>query len=330
MPKNGSKTLGAENGNANIQPSKKVKKKVVKKKKVKKKEVNRLNQCVHWRFNYHKYTEEDVVLLEEWLQVHGRFYVFQKETCPKTKGKHLEGYVELKKKDRLNENKTVPIKFSDIQPAKYWKNCITYASRPDKRDRYTKPYTNIKKVKKQVIPTYWDELMPKQQKLIEPIIHSQPDDRSVFWFWEKNGGWGKSYLCRYLIDHYDTLAVSGKATNVFCGFAAYVNKHEYAPDYLIINLVRKEGGELDATIIEKIKDGFLFSEKYESGMIRYNPPHIMVFANAPPMDTDDLTEDKWIIRELENDVEVIDEEYMENVIYEFINSSDDELNISFD
>lgn len=293
MPQNGSNTEGTGNGNAKSSSQPKKGKK--EKKNVKK----RLNQCVHWRFNYHKYSDEDVTLLEEWCQKYGKFYVFQKETCPKTGGKHLEGYIELKKKDRLNENKTVPIKFSDIQPAKFYKNCIEYASRVSKRDKGTRAYTNIKRIKKQVIPTQWEDLKPLQQQIIEPILNSQPDDRSVYWFWEKNGGWGKSYLCRYLIDNYDTLAVSGKATNVFCGFASYVNKHGYAPDYLVINLVRKEGGELDATIIEKIKDGFLFSEKYESDMIRYNPPHIMVFANNPPEDTDHLTEDKWIIKELE-------------------------------
>jgi hypothetical protein len=49
--------------------------------------------------------------------------------------------------------------------------------------------------------------------------------------------------------------------------------------------------------MENVKDGLFFSTKYESGMVRYNPPHVIVFANVPP-DVTKMSADRWVIKEI--------------------------------
>jgi hypothetical protein len=38
--------------------------------------------------------------------------------------------------------------------------------------------------------------------------------------------------------------------------------------------------------------------KYETGVKVFNSPHIFVFANFPPDKPDELSNDRWIIKEL--------------------------------
>ena len=49
--------------------------------------------------------------------------------------------------------------------------------------------------------------------------------------------------------------------------------------------------------IEAIKNGIFYNTKYESKMITYNSPHVIIFANFFP-DITKLSSDRWVIREL--------------------------------
>ena len=58
--------------------------------------------------------------------------------------------------------------------------------------------------------------------------------------------------------------------------------------------------------MEAIKNGCFFSGKYESGMVRFNSPHILVFANEPPERTK-LSQDRWCVFALRDESEVENE-----------------------
>jgi hypothetical protein len=49
--------------------------------------------------------------------------------------------------------------------------------------------------------------------------------------------------------------------------------------------------------IEQIKNGLLFSGKYEGGQCVFNQPHVIVFANAEPKE-EQMSMDRWDIREI--------------------------------
>lgn len=162
----------------------------------------------------------------------------------------------------------------------------------------------------------WEFNMPAEKKKSRPLVKmtyemlnndqrriadmfAEPEDplwgRKIYWFWEPNGNWGKSVLATYLIDQRNAIEVSGAAKDCFCGIANQLEKHDI--EIVIFDIPRSCVDYVSFQAIEKIKDGKFFSAKYESGMVRFNRPHIICFANSPPPE-EKLSLDRWEVTEL--------------------------------
>lgn len=61
-----------------------------------------------------------------------------------------------------------------------------------------------------------------------------------------------------------------------------------------IDLARTSESYAPYEAIEQIKNGLIFSGKYDSRTKVFNPPHVFVFANFPP-DQAKLSADRWHI-----------------------------------
>lgn len=66
------------------------------------------------------------------------------------------------------------------------------------------------------------------------------------------------------------------------------------PKIIVFDIERSRENFVSYGGIEEVKNGLFFSPKYEGGMCIYNSPHIFVFANFPPDETQ-LSEDRWNI-----------------------------------
>lgn len=145
-----------------------------------------------------------------------------------------------------------------------------------------------------------DELRPWQRRVYD-VCCTPParDDRTVRWYWEATGGVGKSFLVKTMYDEDDftVISVSGKATDIFFAVKAFIEEHKEGPDVVIVDVPRVMGDHVSYQAIEKIKDGLLFSGKYEGGTIRFNTPHVLVFSNQPP-ERENFSVDRWHVREL--------------------------------
>jgi len=76
-------------------------------------------------------------------------------------------------------------------------------------------------------------------------------------------------------------------------------KSKFNPNTILVNLSRQSEGAFSYASLECIKDGLVFSGKYEGGTRLFPKPHIIVFSNWFP-DLAKLTLDRWCIRELRN------------------------------
>lgn len=134
-------------------------------------------------------------------------------------------------------------------------------------------------------------LRPWQSRLLD-ILKAEPNPRIVYWFWDAIGNTGKSWFASYVLAWNDaTIFTNGKIADM--AFA-----YNYEP-IVIIDLARTQADHCDHfyQFMESLKNGVLFSSKYESGKKLFKPPHVVVFANFEP-DRAKLSADRWKIHEL--------------------------------
>ena len=92
-------------------------------------------------------------------------------------------------------------------------------------------------------------------------------------------------------------ASGGNSSDIFYGLKKVPRRERNFPSILIQDLSRSEAHKFNAVALEKVKDGLIFSTKYESGMMRLPPIHIIVFSNSSP-NVSELSCDRWNIRHL--------------------------------
>jgi hypothetical protein len=84
---------------------------------------------------------------------------------------------------------------------------------------------------------------PHFAKMVEIIkLFDLPENplrgRKIHWFWEPHGSWGKSMLIRHLIDFHGAIEFGGKASDMKCGMAKYVEVNGNGPPIVVLNFPR--------------------------------------------------------------------------------------------
>jgi len=139
---------------------------------------------------------------------------------------------------------------------------------------------------------------PWQQEVIDKC-EEEPDDRSIYWYWEETGNIGKSFLVRYLYNKYDVIIGNGKMGDVLNNVRTYIEVENKDPRIIILDIPRSSLEFINYGVIEKLKDKLIYSGKYEGGTINIvEDVHVIVFANEPPKEYK-MSEDRWKIKKLE-------------------------------
>lgn len=216
-------------------------------------------------------------------------WVIGKEKCPTTGKEHWHVYFESKNQISFD---TLKNKFGncDIQKAKGKpQQCFDYVTKDGEYEtnmkcKRTKPLKIIEK------------LYDWQQKVVD-ICKTDPDDRTVHWYWSKEGAKGKTSLIKYLIVNNNALVVGGRVQDICNSLNNYYEKHKIYPDVVCVNLAR-DCKNMSYKGIEGIKDGLVVNTKYECTQHVFNPPHVFIFANIPP-NFDMLSHDRWNVVNLD-------------------------------
>lgn len=227
------------------------------------------------------YEEIGIEVIENRLRAICNRYQFGQEVCPTTGNKHLQMFLVLKKASRITELR-IPGN-PHLEPCRGDEaSNLTYTSKEGKVTRwgFPKPIKII------------TELRPWQQKVVD-LIETEPDDRTVYWFWEHTGNFGKSALVKYLIVKYGCLfCQGGRETDIM---NLVFNQDMDACDTVLFNITRAHKGNVSYASLENIKDGLVCNTKYECGFKVFNAPHVICFANFPPTRPDQLSKDRWVI-----------------------------------
>lgn len=231
----------------------------------------------------------------EAVKKHGaKKLVFQLERGEETGTPHYQGYLYYR---NARYAKAISKHFGMwCQEAENDKACEKYAQKIATREEgpwgfgmkeFSLPQTPIKTI---------TELRPWQQE-VEKIILEEPDDRSIYWYYERTGNVGKTAMAKYLCARYDALYVNGKAADVKCALALLEKEEKPIPKIIIFGFTRSNEGHVSYDAMEAVKDGLCFSGKYESRQLMFNSPHVLVFANFPP-EAEKLSLDRWRIVEI--------------------------------
>lgn len=154
-----------------------------------------------------------------------------------------------------------------------------YSDRLKKEKREEDTRVAMKARTNQVVLRDW------QRRVVSKL--DEQDDRKILWVWSRQGNVGKTWLGLYLVGQKDAfMCNTGKHADIIHAF----QKRSYS--YCVMDLTREQEDRAPYTVMEGMKNGFLFSAKYDSGMHFFTPLKLVVFANFEP-DRVKLSEDRW-------------------------------------
>lgn len=137
-----------------------------------------------------------------------------------------------------------------------------------------------------------------QNRLLN-VLTGAPHPRHVLWYWESQGGKGKSFMARYLMVTQNCLVLeAGRKLDL----VHILTKQVPFPSIVVFDLARTTAADddnknrLDAvySLMESLKNGYVISTKYDATELTFKPPHVVAFANYEP-DLTKMSEDRWVV-----------------------------------
>lgn len=102
---------------------------------------------------------------------------------------------------------------------------------------------------------------------------AKADNRAIVWITDPVGNQGKSTIVRYLVANHDALYINGKVSDM---------AHAYNGEPIVLfDITRTQLENMDHlySFAEMLKNGLIFSPKYDSGMKVFSSPRVVFFAN---------------------------------------------------
>lgn len=128
------------------------------------------------------------------------------------------------------------------------------------------------------------------------LLEEKPNDRTIIWAWEPTGNVGKSFLAKWLVIKHKAIIADGKKDNVFNQVFASL-ENEIEPYLIILDIPRHNIDYVNYGVLESLKNGMIYSGKYEGGVCIFPNPHVLVFANTPP-DRGRMSDDRWLVLDI--------------------------------
>lgn len=135
-------------------------------------------------------------------------------------------------------------------------------------------------------------LRPWQAEL-NAMLNREPDRRSIHFFVDRTGNSGKSWFCDYYASLHDDVFVMepGKKADMALAYPQTTR-------VMFLDCPRsKQGDFIQYDFLEAVKNGRIFSGKYESGMKYMRKAHVVVMMNEHP-DMEKLSSDRYLVKDI--------------------------------
>lgn len=147
---------------------------------------------------------------------------------------------------------------------------------------------------------YINDNHPKIEKPIYPlrdwqinlnnILKREPDDRTIIFIVDYVGNTGKSWFCHYFSTLHSNVQIMSPGKRADLSYALKVDTK-----YIFFDCCRsKQQDFIQYDFLEDLKNGYVFSSKYESMYKRLNKVHVCVMMNEDP-DRTKLSKDRYLI-----------------------------------
>lgn len=287
----------------------------------------------YWAFTCNNYTDQDIEKFTALYPKTCSYVFFGKEVSPSTGTPHLQGFLVLVNKARLSRLKEIcptshwePCVASALKNKKYCEksgDVVEVGSLSTEQGQRNDLTDLMKSVKEgnlcmkrlreefpevcakypRFVCEYIQDNVPLPQVVPFPLrdwqqelnasLNLPPDERKIKFVVDYKGNQGKTWFAKY----YCTL----HPENTQYMEASKKTDMSYALDpsirVLFVNCTRKMVDFLPYGFLESVKDGIVFSTKYESRNKILGPCHVVVLMNQDP-DMSALSDDRYDIMNL--------------------------------
>lgn len=251
-------------------------------------------QCRQWLFTLNNYSDKELATIDTEIQRYSYIYGFEigEQNTP-----HLQGFIKAKN----------PIKFSTLKkmmPRAHLEKAVNTTMANVKycmKDGNFKTNIDVSqyetRVEKILKAEYNNITWKNWQNNILSLIKSKPDNRKIHWYYDYTGNIGKSYLFKYIcLTNNNIIIADGKKDNIFNQINTLLTNNK-EPEIILLDVPRTNEDYFNYGAIEQIKNGCIYSGKYEGGVCLFKIPHIIIFANFEP-DLNKWSEDRYDITHL--------------------------------
>jgi len=209
---------------------------------------------------------------------------------------HLQIYIEYKNARSFNSmKKNFPT--AHIEKAKGTaRQNYDYCSKEGKHISNMDVMTFREKMAAIALEEYKGVEWKEWQQDVLDLIDGKPDNRSIHWYFDRVGNIGKSYLTKYIALTRNVVICDGKKNDIYNQVNVCI-ENKKQPKIIILDIPRSSQDFVNYGVIEKLKDGMIYSGKYEGGVCIFPAPFVICFANHGP-DKEQMSTDRWKIKEV--------------------------------
>lgn len=252
-------------------------------------------QSRKWSITINNYTSEEVEQLKQYFRDSATKYVIGKEVGKEEGTPHIQAHAIFKSSRRFSTlHNLFPRAHIEKQKKTDYK-ALAYCMKEEIIEGRGMPAKEL--IRLQLINRYAGTIWKPWQQDILDLIQKEADDRTINWIYDPKGNNGKSFLKKYIALTTPSVTCDGKKENVFHQVSIKINEDNIIPKVILMDIPRDMMEFFKYGTIEQLKDGHIYSGKYEGSEIFLPPVHVIIFSNSYP-DTTKFSADRWRITTL--------------------------------